>query len=945
MKTHRLPAVLLIVALVLSAASTSAVAQPLVRVEGEVIPTDGESPAGPALALFIENVGQFNEQARFQVWGGGATLWLAEDAIWLTLLEAPPRDRNLPGIELAPEPTVGVNLRLTFPGANPRPRLEPFGRQSTAINYIWGNDPAGWRARAPVWAGVRYADLYPGIDLVIKGAARAPLEWRLEAAEGADLSVVRLRVEGAEGVRMERDALTLATAAGRLDLPLINAGNAVRMPGLHPDESARAIVEANETAFEVATPFAAGAPTALSNAGPDDDPSDLIFSTYLGGSDHDWTNVAALDADENVIIVGETESSDFPVSPGAFDPTANGYTTAFVAKLSADGGSLLFGTFFGGSAVEYCSGGGVDAAGNILLTGATWSSDLPTTPGAYDTTHNGLADAFVARLSADGSSLLYGTFIGSEGSDGGAILLPGADGAIALLGGTYSPDFPTTPGAYDTTYNGGVDGFVLELAADGGSLTFGTLFGGSGDDDGRAFSFDSGGNLVFTGHTDSPDFPTTAGAYDTTLDGYYDAFVSKLVADGSSLLYSTYIGGSGSDWGEGLAADSNGTMLMTGCTTSEDFPTTPGAYDTTPNGSEDAFVLKLASEGGSLLFSSFVGGSSRDQGEEVVLDEDGNLLVVGTTNSPDFPTTAGAYDTTHNGDWDGFVFKLASAGDALEYSTYVGGEEHVDEAWAVTPAGLDEIVVAGRTDSSDFPTSAGAYDVTYNGDDDVFVLRLLLDEGPYPIHSISGRVVDGLGDPLPGIVLAASGAGATTTDANGGYMFEGLIPGTYTLTVSTAGYFWFPESRIVTVPPDAAGQDFAGSRLVKRVSPPPPDPVAFSDILTYTLDLIAPVDGTVRVSDPVPTYTTYVSGSLSAPAGVSCDAAASIITGSLTLQAGTPAALSFGARVEVTGTVEFGPLIVNRACLYDEGTGEPIDCDDVFSYTYVYPAYLPLVVR
>ena len=430
--------------------------------------------------MFIENVGQFDERARFQVRGGMGTMWLAEDALWITLLERADkeirRQREKEIVPLSPPPLVcpssqrGVNLKLSFVGANPHPRLEPFDRLDTVVSYFIGNDPDQWHPDVPVWGGVRYVDLYPGIDLVV-GAGLAPaqgrpqgspLPWRLEVRDGADLSAVNLRVEGADALALDGDHLRLTTAVGEFILLLLTAdwsGSPAAIAGHH-----------------VLYPFTSPAdqPTIRlrhhQTTGPQENPDDLLYSTFLGGGGGEKGWGITVDGGGNAYVTGGTNSSDFPTTPGGFDRTYNGgIYDAFVAKLNPPGSSLLYATFLGGGDGDVGWGITVDRGGNAYVTGGTWSSDFPTTPGGFDRTHNGgNYDAFVAKLNAAGSGLVYATFLGgSSGDRGYAIAIDGAGNAY-VTGGTSSSDFPTTPGGFDRTYDGDHSAFVAKLALGGG---------------------------------------------------------------------------------------------------------------------------------------------------------------------------------------------------------------------------------------------------------------------------------------------------------------------------------------------------------------------------------------------------------------------------------------------------------------------------------------------
>ncbi|MCM3541322.1 HYR domain-containing protein, partial [Priestia endophytica] len=291
----------------------------------------------------------------------------------------------------------------------------------------------------------------------------------------------------------------------------------------------------------------------------------------------------------------------------------------------------------------------------------TGSADFPTTPGAFDTTYNGNGDAFVTKLDPTGSMLIYSTYLGGTNVEVGNDIVVDAGGNAYVTGLTFSTNFPTTPGAFDTTYNGSGDVFVTKLNPTGSTLIYSTyLGGGTSTEQGEGIAVDAGGNAYVTGFTHSTDFPTTPGAFDTTLSGFVDAFVTKLNPTGSMLIYSTYLGGTDSDRGFGIALDAGGNAYVTGFTESANFPTTPGAFDTTYNGSGDVFVTKLNPTGSTLIYSTYLGGTNEEGGSGIAVDAGGNAYITGFTNSTDFPTTPGAFDTTLNGNSDAFVTKLGT---------------------------------------------------------------------------------------------------------------------------------------------------------------------------------------------------------------------------------------------------------------------------------------------
>jgi hypothetical protein len=386
---------------------------------------------------------------------------------------------------------------------------------------------------------------------------------------------------------------------------------------------------------------------------------------------------------------------------------------------------LVYSTFLGGSGPSLDDGLGIaiDHSGYAYVTGRAGSGDFPTTAGAFDTTFGGIFDGFVAKVSRDGSTLVYSTFLGGASVDEPSGIAVDPQGQAYVVGSTQSGDFPTTAGAFDTTLDGPEDAFVTKLSRDGSTLVYSAFLGGSSDDFGSGISVDPSGLADVTGRTESGDFRTTAGAFDTTFGGG-DAFVTKLSRDGSTVAYSTFLGGAFNDIGNGIAVDRSGQAYITGRTSSGDFPTTAGAFDTTFGGGfTDAFVAKLSRDGSALALSTFLGGAFDDAANGIAIDPSGHAYVTGSTQSGDFPTTAGAFDTTL-GFIDAFVTKLDRDGSTLAYSTFLGGAfNDIGNGIAANPSG--EAYVTGATSSADFPTTPGAFDTTFGGGFfDAFVTKL-----------------------------------------------------------------------------------------------------------------------------------------------------------------------------------------------------------------------------
>ncbi|WP_196305245.1 DUF7948 domain-containing protein [Metabacillus sediminilitoris] len=691
---------------------------------------------------FVPNVGQMDSRVQYYSQGTGKGFYFTPEEVVFSFIEntSPSHFRNGDATN-TDQASRGMALTLRFLDANPDVRIEGQSEGSGKVNYLKGNDPAKWIRNLSIYEKIVYRDLWSGIDLVFKGK-NGQLKYEFVVQPGANIKDIRLTYRGADGLSLDDEGnLQIETPYGVLidERPIsyqeIN-GQQIAVPSsfkLKKQKQGK-----NCYGFKVENGYDSCYPLIM-------DPG-LVYSTYLGGMSDDSGVGIAVDTEGNAYVTGVTSSLDFPTSPGAFQTTSDGFQDAFVTKLNPTGSALVYSTFLGGT--QNSDQGisiAVDAAGNAYVTGFTLSADFPTTPGAFDTTFKGGSlgqDAFVTKLNSTGSALLYSTFLSGTEDDEGIDIVVDAAGNAYVTGNTTSMDFQTTSGAFDTVHNGGFyDAFVTKLNPAGSALVYSTYLGGTGFDQATGIAVDAAGNAYVTGFTDSMDFQTTSGAFDTTYNGDpFDAFVTKLNPTGSALVYSTYLGGELSDQGNGISVDAAGNAYVTGLTTSRDFPTTQGAFDTTYNGGPfDAFVTKLNPTGSALVYSTYLGGSSDDQGTDIFVDAEGNAYVTGFTQSPDFPTTSGAFDTTFNGGSDAFVTKLNSTGSApLLYSTYLGGNTG-EQAFAIAVDAAGNAYVTGFTISEDYPTTSGAFDTSYNGFSDAFVAKIstVPSTTPMPIANVS----------------------------------------------------------------------------------------------------------------------------------------------------------------------------------------------------------------
>jgi hypothetical protein len=465
----------------------------------------------------------------------------------------------------------------------------------------------------------------------------------------------------------------------------------------------------------------------------------LLASTFLGGSGDDGLSSGLIvAADGTVYVAGGADSPDFPSTVGAFDPTYNGGGgDVFVARFTSDLSTLLACTFLGGSGPDGGWPGpnlALDEAGNVYVSGQTYSSDFPFTPGAADSTYGGAADMFVAKLSPDLSTLLSATYVGGNTNDWTEGIAVEEDGDVVVVGSTNSTDYPATPGAYSAVYMGGNvnygDVVVTRLDNALGSFEASTYFGASSSEAGATMALAPGGRVYVGGYTWSLDFPVTPGAYDTTGHSSGEAFIARFDSLFGAPETCTLLGGSlGWDILLALAVEASGDVFVTGHTGARDFPFTHGAYDTSYNSTQgsdegdDVFVCRFDPDLATLHAATYLGGRKWESSSAIVPDGSGHVYLTGSTRSPNFPTTPGAYDTTYNGGMnkyagDLWVSRLDRDLTTLSASSFLGSDDLDFYGYLALDAAGNVYVAGSTADSlgiSDFPATAGAYDETYNG--------------------------------------------------------------------------------------------------------------------------------------------------------------------------------------------------------------------------------------
>jgi hypothetical protein len=472
-------------------------------------------------------------------------------------------------------------------------------------------------------------------------------------------------------------------------------------------------------------------------------PPVVLASTYLGGPGFEITWGCAVDGAGNVYIAGDTQEAGFPVTNNALQKTyGDGGQDGFVAKYDKNG-NLLWSTFLGGSGWDGVFGLTVDAAGNVVVTGVTASADFPITSNAVQRTVPPGYAAFVTVISADGTHIIYSTYLGGTKSDGAPVpinpfhLLPpsdvetigvgvavGPDGALYVVGGTNTIDMPVTSGAAQPIIGGESDGFIARIRIDAtgsAGLMYLTYLGGATSDFCSAAAVDQNGNAFVTGEAQSLNFPTTLGAYQRVHTPGTAAFITKVNPTGSTFIYSTLLSGSQGSSASGgtnytaasaIVVDSDGHAYVDGETNDTDFPTTPGVVQPHNAGVDDGFVTELSADGSSLVFSTYLGASDYEGLFGLKLDKSGNIFVAGYTSSRDLPLVQ-AFQPTFGGFIDCWVAELSPGGAKLLLSSYLGGSDQ-ESAYGID-LWNNELYLAGRTASTDFPVTSSAPQTTYGG--------------------------------------------------------------------------------------------------------------------------------------------------------------------------------------------------------------------------------------
>ncbi|MFW9923671.1 MAG: SBBP repeat-containing protein [Candidatus Thorarchaeota archaeon] len=448
------------------------------------------------------------------------------------------------------------------------------------------------------------------------------------------------------------------------------------------------------------------------------------FSTYYGGSGDDKIIDLAIDSENNIILIGYTNSIDFPIV-NAFQNSLSGVIDIFVVKLDSSGQNILFASYLGGNSMDNPQSIFIDSEDNIYITGTTFSDNFPLS-NAVQTIRSGFNDGFVTKISPSGT-ILYSTLLGGNSTEYVTGLDFDKENNFLIGGQTSSSDFTITTDAYDSSYSGSGDCFLTFLSSDGQEILYSSFFGGSTSDSINCGFINQNNEIVIAGFTFSTDFNITDDAYQYDKPGSSDMFISIFNSTGQELLYSSYFGGNWYDMVQDIKEDSLGNLILAGWTQSTNFPLGPNPIKSQYDDKEDAFVAKFNAEDNTLIFSTYLGGIGYDWATGITIDSDDNIFISGTTSSSAYNVTSNAYQPFIGGERDLFFTILPPDGQSLLYSTFLGGSNN-DFGYRVNFDSENNFILYGHTSSSDFPTT-NAYQNSFAGIYDGFICKFTFSEG------------------------------------------------------------------------------------------------------------------------------------------------------------------------------------------------------------------------
>ncbi len=636
---------------------------------------------------FVPNCGQVSSEAVFYAVALDYALWLNADGITIDR----PHDVS----------------SMQFVGANPDVFLKGIDPNPSSVNFFLGDDPSEWKQDVPTYSSVLYQSLYPGIDLkVYQGKDGLEYDWQVKP--GADiLDICFMFNDVSESHLNQAGDLEVMTDSGLIRHVRPYSYQTIDGKNIEVESS---FVEYEESTYGFLVPDYDPQHTLVI------DPYLLVYSTLLGGSKNDGGLKVCVDKDRAVYVMSATKSPNFPTK-NAFMPRRKGGWDIVITKISPDGQSIVYSSYYGGSDDDHGTGMTVDAFGAVYICGYSISKNLPIKNAYQGSSAGGREEAFFAKISPEGDRLLMSSYYGGQVWDRANDIEVDKNLNIYLAGNSNSPDLPLK-NPIQGSLGGNHDVFVAKFTDFGEKLAFATFLGGVYSDEAYGLDLYKNNDIYITGKASSPDFPLKNPVQGVKA-GSSDAFVAKINAATEKLQFSTFLGGNGIDWGQDIAVDKKGAAYVTGYTEAWDFPIKNQVFKNRP--STDAFVTKYKRNGSQIVYSTYIGGSYADWGWEIAVDRRGAAIIVGTTKSSVFPLK-NALQTSWMGKSEVFITKIHPNGGRLKFSTYLGGS-NTDDARTIAVDSKNAIYIAGTTYSNNFPTKNAMKD-TLQGVSEAFVLKI-----------------------------------------------------------------------------------------------------------------------------------------------------------------------------------------------------------------------------
>lgn len=687
-----------------------------------------------ALIPFIENKGQIkNENIKYYAKTINGDVYISnEDIKYFFTVKS---DNSLKTFSLREEPVKNTSFPHST-SLNRRFNAQGTVKSNVVINYFTGRESGKFTNNIPVFNEVSLGEVWPGIELKVKAHGNT-VEKLFILSPHSEVGQIQLDISGCEAGKInETGELSILGKNGEIKFSTPVAYQEI--DGKKADVDVKFVI--NDDSVSQYSKLSYGFEVGAYNSDYPLVIDPLLAATFIGGSYDNEAAAILIDSGQNVVIAGSTYSYDFPTTTGANDEDYNYGWDVFISKFDNKLGKLISSTFFGGINDDLTAKIFKDTSGNIFVTGITNSNDLPITSTQYNKTYNGGIDIFIAKFDSTLSTLLGMTYIGGGGDDNVRGMSGDEAGDIFITGVTTSNNFPVN-GAYQNTYKGNSDIFISKISDKLDTLIASTFFGGLNYDEANGIAIDLSGNVFITGSTLSADLKTTSGSYNPSFGAGREVFISKFNNALGVLLKSTFFGGSKDDYANSIKNDSLGLIYIVGKTNSKNLPTTSASYKQKYTWDYDAFASKFDNELSTLLASTYLGGTYFDSADALVINNSlgGAVYVTGVTQSVDFDTKPGSFDTSFNGEIDAFISKF-DLSLQLQASTFIGtdvnnesqgvfGSTSYDYAKAITIDQQSKVFVAGYTFSSDFPVTIASYSQSHNSivtlpgaKDDAFVV-------------------------------------------------------------------------------------------------------------------------------------------------------------------------------------------------------------------------------